>query len=87
MIRTPSQLENCSSDCITIAAMPTGNGRNLELSLLPWGMDELIEYLLATHHEVCGSVIERLGAAAHYRWLPAVASIVLERFAMRPGAD
>lgn len=77
-------LESCSSDCITIAAMPSGKGRNLEFALQPWGIDELIEYLLAEHHDACGSVIERLGKAAKARWLPELACVVLERFARDP---
>jgi uncharacterized protein YjbI with pentapeptide repeats len=78
---TESQIAACPSHRLTIATMPSGGGRNLELTLQPWGIDELIEYLLAVHHDACSSVIERLGSAARYRWLPAVAVIVLERFA------
>ena len=34
----------------------------LRLKLAPWGQDELMEYLLATRPEACGSVLARLGA-------------------------
>jgi uncharacterized protein YjbI with pentapeptide repeats len=78
---TPNELETCSSESVTIAAMPSGSGRNLELALQPWGIDELIEYLLAEHHDACGSVIERLGTTAKARWLPELACVVLDRFA------
>jgi uncharacterized protein YjbI with pentapeptide repeats len=78
---TPQQLAKCSSDVMVVAAMTSGDGRNLELALQPWGIDELIEYLLVEHHDACGSVIERLGTSARYQWLPQVAAIVLDRFA------
>jgi uncharacterized protein YjbI with pentapeptide repeats len=78
---THQELESCSSDYITIAAMQSESGLNLELALLPWGIDELIEYLLAAHHDMCGAVIERLGKAANTRWVPEVACVVLDRLA------
>jgi uncharacterized protein YjbI with pentapeptide repeats len=78
---TPEQLEACSSESITIAAMQSGGGRNMELALQPWGLDELIEYMLAVHHDDCGSVIARLGAEAKRGWCPQLAAIVMDRFA------
>ena len=78
---TPEQLEACSSDSITIAAMPSGDSRNMELVLQPWGMDELIEYALAVHHDDCGSIISRLGAEAKRGWCPQLAAIVMDQFA------
>jgi uncharacterized protein YjbI with pentapeptide repeats len=78
---TEEQLAACSSDHITIAAMPASDGRNMELALQPWGMDELIEYLLVAHHDDCGSIISRLGAAARRQWNPQVACAVLDQFA------
>jgi uncharacterized protein YjbI with pentapeptide repeats len=78
---TAADIENWFGDCITIAAMASGGGRHLELQLQPWSLDELIEYLLAKHHDLCGSVIERLGSAARRRWLPAVAVVVLDEMA------
>jgi uncharacterized protein YjbI with pentapeptide repeats len=78
---TPEQLDACSSESITIAAMQSGGGRNMELALQPWGTDELIEYMLAAHHDDCGSVIARLGADAKRGWCPQLAAIVMDRFA------
>jgi uncharacterized protein YjbI with pentapeptide repeats/energy-coupling factor transporter ATP-binding protein EcfA2 len=52
--------------------------------LAPWGEDDLVEYLLATHKDRCGSVIGRLRAAAD-RGLPGgnprLWAIVLQRMA------
>ncbi len=81
---TPEQLVAYPSDHVAVATMPSGDGRNLEVALQPWGIDELIEYLLAAHHDACGSVIERLGAAANHLWAPQLACIVLNRFAQDP---
>jgi uncharacterized protein YjbI with pentapeptide repeats len=53
----------------------------VHLALADWGQDELIEYLLAAHHDACGSVIARLGAAKDRSWSPHLARIVLDRFA------
>lgn len=76
------QLDQCPSDRLVVAAMQSGGERNLELTLQPWGMDELIEYLLSQHHDECGSVVERLGAAARRGWLPLLAVAVLDRMAV-----
>jgi uncharacterized protein YjbI with pentapeptide repeats len=78
---TADEISACSSDSIAIAATPLVDGRNMELVLQPWGMDELIEYLLALHHDDCGSVISRLGAAAKRPWCPQLACIVMGQFA------
>ena len=45
-----------------------------------WGVDELIEYMLGTNHDMCRSVIERLGSAATRPWSPQIACVVLDRF-------
>jgi uncharacterized protein YjbI with pentapeptide repeats len=77
---TTEQLEACSGDTLTIATALTG-GSSFELLLQPWGLDELIEYLLNKHHDACGSVVERLGSGANTRWVPEVACVVLDEFA------
>jgi uncharacterized protein YjbI with pentapeptide repeats len=79
---TPEQLETCSGEQLTIAAMPSGGGRNLELVLQPWTTDELIEYTLAKYPDLCGSIMSRLRPEAHRRWAPQLACIVLDQFAM-----
>lgn len=81
------ELEACPGDSLCVAAVAPGGGHHLELALQSWGIDELIEYLLTAHHDACGSVIERLGAAARYRWLPQVATIVLRRFVADAALD
>jgi uncharacterized protein YjbI with pentapeptide repeats len=53
----------------------------VHLALADWHQDELIEYLLTVHHDACGSVITRLGAARDWSWTPELALIVLEGFA------
>ena len=50
--------------------------------LASWGLDECIEYLLATHREQCASVMQRLKADAGCGWLgglPELWPVVLER--------
>ena len=52
--------------------------------LAPWGDDEILEYMLATHAERCGSVLARLKAAPDRylpRGLPELWRVVLERMA------
>ncbi len=57
-----------------------GWGRSTELRLLPWGEDELIEYLLAVHPDHCREVISRtadgrsLNGSPH--WWPIVLDIL-----------
>ena len=56
----------------------------LELPLAPWGRDELMEYLLATHPDQCGSVLQRLADSPHFvrlHGLPELCRIVLDRMA------
>src|SRR5690606_19448811 len=43
----------------TTSRKPTA--KDIELRLAPWGQDDLVEYLLAQHHDECGSVMARLG--------------------------
>ena len=81
---TTAELEACSSDSVTVATTPAGDGRNMELVLQPWGTDELIEYLLAEHHDACGAVVERLAKASKFRWSPQLGAIVLTRLASDP---
>ena len=42
-----------------------------QFQLAPWGNDDLIEYLLATHPEKCASVMARFSADS---WLPMLAA-------------
>lgn len=53
----------------------------LELRLAPWGRDDLVEYLLAQHHDCCGSVLTRLGDWAGRRWVPEVACAIIDTLA------
>jgi energy-coupling factor transporter ATP-binding protein EcfA2 len=70
---------NAHPDALLIfSAPPTKARRAYEISLAPWGFDELIEYLLAEHRHACGSVIQRLGPAARRLWSPRLATIVLD---------
>jgi energy-coupling factor transporter ATP-binding protein EcfA2 len=77
---TQEELDSCPDDRLVVATMLGGAKRGIELTLEPWGQDELIEYLLHAHRDACSSVIARLGPAAHWTWMPEVACIVLERF-------
>lgn len=79
---TPAEL-NVPAGHIAIAAdLAPGSYRvGIELKLAPWGRDDLLEYLLATHPEACGSALSRLGPAAVRRWTPRIAVVALERFA------
>jgi uncharacterized protein YjbI with pentapeptide repeats len=72
--------KDLAASFVVMAALP-GVGRGVELALEPWGQDQLIEYLLAVHHDSCGSVMRRLGTAASESWVPELACIVLDRFA------
>lgn len=74
------ELNDLSGQTVVVATMLPGEGHNMELALEPWGIDELIEYLLAAQHETCGAVIARLGSASKLRWVPEVACIVFDRF-------
>jgi uncharacterized protein YjbI with pentapeptide repeats len=53
------------------------------LALAPWGRDELLEYLLASHHAQCGSVMNRLRGVDPrlFGGLPDVWRIVLDQMA------
>jgi uncharacterized protein YjbI with pentapeptide repeats/energy-coupling factor transporter ATP-binding protein EcfA2 len=74
------ELEARHPDATIVATMPR-TGMGIEMILEPWRKDELIEYLLARHHDQCASVILRLGAAANWTWPPQLACVVLDRFA------
>jgi uncharacterized protein YjbI with pentapeptide repeats/energy-coupling factor transporter ATP-binding protein EcfA2 len=73
-------MESRRKDAMVVATMPR-TGLGIEMALEPWRQDELIEYLLARHHDECASVIRRLGPAANWMWAPQLACVVLERFA------
>ncbi|TWU27496.1 pentapeptide repeat-containing protein [Bythopirellula polymerisocia] len=67
---------------LVVATSITSAARNgVVLVLQPWGMDELVEYLLAVYPQECNSVINRLGREARQSWSPQVANIVLNRLA------
>jgi uncharacterized protein YjbI with pentapeptide repeats len=85
---TPGELQ-LRHDMIAVAAdLPASiKHSTVELKLAAWGVDELVEYLLATHHDACGSVISRLGDAARQHWAPPVAMVVLERFVANERAN
>jgi uncharacterized protein YjbI with pentapeptide repeats len=78
---SPTELDKHRDETLIVAATSRPNCNGIELALQPWGQDELIEYLLAVHHDDCGSVIARLGKGAHRNWCPQLACIVLDRFA------
>ncbi len=63
----------------TTSRQPSAEG--IELRLTPWVRDDLVEYLLARHHDSCGSVIARLGDSARRSWVPEVARAVLDELA------
>ena len=78
---TPTELQKHRNDALVVAATSRKLSAGIELVLQPWGVDELIEYLLAVHHDDCGSVIARLGAAAKRQWCPQLACIVMDQLA------
>lgn len=54
------------------------------LELAPWGEDERIEYLLATHRPMCASVLSRLGSSGdvgEWQGVPELCSAALDRMA------
>jgi uncharacterized protein YjbI with pentapeptide repeats len=52
-----------------------------QLPLVPWGRDELIEYLLEVHPRMCRSVMERIGDVAWLGGSPLLWRIVLDALA------
>jgi uncharacterized protein YjbI with pentapeptide repeats len=54
--------------------------------LAPWGREDLIEYLLATHRPICASVLARLTAADYqlFGGRPQLWQVVLEQLAADP---
>jgi energy-coupling factor transporter ATP-binding protein EcfA2 len=51
--------------------------------LAPWGEDDLIEYLLAAHHDRCGAILDRLKAGNDVRLAggnPELLRIVLDQW-------
>jgi uncharacterized protein YjbI with pentapeptide repeats len=78
---TPAELSVPEGIIAVAADLPASiKHSSIDLKLAAWGVDELVEYMLATHHDACGSVITRLGDIARQRWAPPVATVVLERF-------
>lgn len=69
-------------DVLVYAAEPpwTDDGATV-LELAPWGMDEVIEYLLACHPERCASVVARIDDPEFARGLPAIWVPVLDAMA------
>lgn len=62
---------------------------SLRLRLVPWGEDELIEYLLAVHRERCAAVMSRVRSdpdRTHLSGIPELWRIVLNRVAEDPSA-
>ncbi|MEI4914030.1 hypothetical protein Q8G39_28690, partial [Klebsiella pneumoniae] len=45
---------------VSTTTLPPAGAEVATYHLQPWGNDELIEYLLATHKERCASVMKRL---------------------------
>ena len=74
-----------SQAVLVIAARRTSvsTGHRL-LRLEPWGVDELVEYLLAAHRPQCGEVMQRLGDDARLAWVPEIARVVLDQLAADP---
>jgi uncharacterized protein YjbI with pentapeptide repeats len=83
----PDELQRMGEEALWIFAPAAPIARfPITLTLQPWGLDELIEYLLAVHPQACGTVVERLGDAGRRAWLPELATVVLDRFADKPQA-
>lgn len=81
---TEEDLNRNSNTSLLVAATTTPAGRSgIVLRLLPWGTDDLVEYLLAVAPDECNSVMARLGAARRSR-IPQLARVVLDRFAADP---
>jgi uncharacterized protein YjbI with pentapeptide repeats len=80
---TPVEMNVVAAGQILIAAdIPPAFGRvGIEIKLAPWGRDDLLEYLLATHPDACGAVLARLGSAAAGPWTPRIAVVALEQLA------
>ena len=75
----PKQFASRRPDKLLVVTFPSGSPLTTKLD--SWGIDELVEYLLANHRAECGSVMARLGSAARRPWSPQLAAIVLDRFA------
>lgn len=62
---TADQVSEAALNGVLVRTSRTGrpDAVDLHLTLAPWSEDELIEYLLAAHHDECGSVLSRLTAA------------------------
>ena len=87
-------LDDPSPACVTKAAdeatvvftsvRPHSIPGTVSYRLVPWGIDELVEYLLAVHPAQCGSVMARLQAAPDQdlpRGIPELWQVVLDRMA------
>lgn len=74
-----------SQEALVIAARSTSisTGHKV-LRLEPWGVDELVEYLLVAHRSQCGEVMQRLGDEARRSWTPEIVRVVLDRLVANP---
>jgi uncharacterized protein YjbI with pentapeptide repeats len=81
----PSRVSDSCGTCIVYASRERWPGKLLAaFEMAPWGEDEWIEYLLATHRERCGSVVKRLRAAPDrdaFPGLPELWRVVLDELA------
>ncbi len=75
---------NCDTS-LFVAATTSPTGRSgIVVRLMPWGTDDLVEYLLAAAPKQCNSVMARIGAAARPSWVPQFARVLLDHFAADP---
>jgi uncharacterized protein YjbI with pentapeptide repeats len=82
---TPDEVERVCGSALVVAATSSPSGQSgLILRLQPWGVDDLVEYLLAAANDACQSVIGRLGRAANWSWTPELACLVLDHFVVDP---
>jgi uncharacterized protein YjbI with pentapeptide repeats len=82
---TIDEVREARSESIVVAATlsPAGMG-GIVLRLMPWGFDDLVEYLHAIGREQCNSILERVACAGSRAWTPEVARVLVERFAADP---
>lgn len=82
---TVDEVREARSEAIVVAATlsPAGMG-GIVLRLMPWGFDDLVEYLHAIGHEQCNSILSRVACARSRAWIAEVARVLVERFAADP---
>ena len=78
-------MRDARTEAIVVAATvsPAGVG-GIALRLTPWGFDDLVEYLHASGHAQCNSILSRIASAGSRTWTPEIARVLLERFAADP---